>query len=74
MGFAWIQPDPRTRYVALAQRGFVEVYEVAGGLPVRVASTTGVDIERSRATFTVSEHDPQGHLIDTYALDASVAG
>lgn len=74
MGFAWVQPAAGTRYVAVEQPGYTEVYELAGGLPVRVATTTGVSIEGSRATFALSEHDRAGRLLRRYRLEAVVAG
>lgn len=74
MGFAWVEPPPDARYVAVEQPGYVEVYEVAGALPVRVATTTDVEIEGSRASFRISEHDAQGKLLKRYVLEAVVAG
>ena len=74
VGFAWVEPDASAQFVAVEQSGFVEVYEVAGGLPVRVVTTTNVDIEGSRASFHVSEHDTQGRLLKRYVVDAVVAG
>lgn len=74
MGFAWVQTAPATRYVAVRQPGYVEVYEVAASLPVRVATTSGVETEGSRASFELSEHDAQGRLIREYLLEAAVAG
>ena len=74
IGFAWVEPAQRSRYVAVEQDGFVEVHEVAGGLPVRIASTRDVDVERARATFDVSEHDRAGRLVRRHRLEAVVAG
>lgn len=74
MGFVWVQPEIATRYVAVRQPGYVEVYEVAAGLPVRVATTSGVESEGSRASFELSEHDGEGRLIREYRLEAVVAG
>jgi hypothetical protein len=74
MGFVWVQPAPATRYVAVLQPGYAEVYEVAAGLPVRVATTTDVEIEGSRASFDLSEHDASGGLVRKYRLEAAVAG
>lgn len=74
VGFAWVEPRPGTTYVAVHEDGFAEVYETAGGLPVRVASEHGVDRERARAEFTLSEHDRTGELLREYVLEAVVAG
>jgi hypothetical protein len=74
LGFAWVEPDANAQFVAVEQPGIVEVYEVAGGLPVRVVTRTNVDVEGSRARFHVSEHDTQGRLLKRYVVDAVVAG
>jgi hypothetical protein len=74
VGFAWVQPDANAQFVAVEQSGYVEVYEVAEALPVRVVTTTNVDVEGSRASFHVSEHDTQGRLLKRYVVDAAVAG
>jgi hypothetical protein len=74
VGFAWIEPARGARYVVVEQHGYVEVYEVAGGLPIRVATTSGVRIEGSRAVFDLSEHDAEGSLSRRYRLEAGVAG
>jgi hypothetical protein len=74
LGFAWISTGPRTRYIAIMQDGYAEVYEPAGGLPIRIATTTGVEVDGSRATFSLSEHDAHGRLLRRYVLDAVPAG
>jgi hypothetical protein len=74
IGFAWIEPGANAQLVAVEQPEYVEVYEVAAGLPVRVATVSGVDRERSAATFDVSEHDAEGRLLREYRLEAFVAG
>ncbi len=74
VGFVWVEPVRAVRYVVVAQPGYAETYEVAGGLPVRVSSTAAVDLERARAGFQVSEHDARGRLVRSYRLDAVVAG
>ena len=74
VGFAWIEPGPNVRYVAVEQPGYAEVYEKAGDVPIRVTTTSDVEIEGSRAAFDVSEHDSNGKLIRSYRLEARVAG
>ncbi len=74
VAFAWIEPAAGTRFVAVRQRGFVEVYETAAGLPVRVTTTNDIDLEESSAAFEISEHDVQGALLRSYTLMARVAG
>jgi hypothetical protein len=72
IAFAWIEPSSRARYIAVEERGYVEVYTMATGLPVRIV-TTDVDVSSSSASFAVSEHDRAGRLLRRYRLDATVA-
>jgi hypothetical protein len=74
LAFAWMEARDDARYVAVRQPGYAEVYPVRGRVPVRIASTTGVDLESSRATFEISEHDARGQLLRAYELEARVAG
>jgi hypothetical protein len=74
IGFVWVQPGEDTQYVAVAQPEYTEVYEVAGGLPIRIATVDGVDLETSSATFEISEHDAAGRLLREQMLEAFVAG
>jgi hypothetical protein len=74
VAFAWIEPSRRARYVTVHRRGFVEAYPVSGHLPVRVATTADIDLESSSATFEISEHDRNGHMLRAYTLEARVAG
>jgi hypothetical protein len=74
MAFAWIDPAPNTRYVGIEQDRYAEIYEPAGSLPIRIATTTGVDVDSSRATFRLAEHDARGKLVRRYELQAVPAG
>ena len=74
VGFVWVQPADRARYLAVEQPEYTEVYEAAAGLPIRIATVSGVDVETSSATFSVSEHDAEGRRIREYELKAFVAG
>jgi hypothetical protein len=74
IGSAWVEPGADARYVVVLQDGYAEAYEVAAGLPVRIASTRDVDTARSRATFAISEHEADGGLLREYRLEAYVAG
>jgi hypothetical protein len=74
VGFAWVTPRPVTRYVSVEQPGYVEVYAVAGDLPVRVATVNDIDYEQSSARFEILEHDDEGRLVSRYTLEAAVAG
>lgn len=74
MGFVWIEPTRDARYIAVQQPGYAEVYRVAGDVPVRVSTTSGLEIEGSRATLHLSEHDADGRRLRSHRLDAAVAG
>jgi hypothetical protein len=74
MGFVWVEPQVETTYVGVEQPGYVEVYAVARGLPVRVSTVADVEIRGSRASFRISEHDAAGGLVRRYVLNAAVAG
>jgi hypothetical protein len=74
IAFTWVEPGPRTRFVAAGRNGFVEVYPVVAGLPVRVATTSGIDLDTSSASVDVSEHDPEGRRLRSYTLRTPVAG
>lgn len=73
-GWVWVQPHNEAKYVVVYEPGYAEVYEIASGLPVRVATSSGVIIEGSRAAFELSEHDAAGKRLRRYRLDAVVAG
>ncbi len=73
LAFAWIEPARRARYVVVKHRAYAEAYRVAAGLPVRVV-TSDVDLERSRATFDVSEHASDGRRLRTFRVETQVAG
>jgi hypothetical protein len=74
IAFAWFEPGRGTAHVAVRQSGYVEVYSAAAGLPIRIATTSGIDLDTSRAAFHVSEFDGRGALIRSSTLDARVAG
>src|SRR5262249_9258287 len=71
---AFINPSHRARWVAVAQRGFNELYPTAAGLPVRIATTTGVDYGHARATFRVTQLDADGSVLERARIVAQVAG
>jgi hypothetical protein len=71
---AWTQPRPETRYVVVHEPDYAEVYRVATALPVRVATSSGAEIETFSASFAISEHDASGALVRRYRLAAVIAG
>lgn len=72
--FVWVEPARGARWVVVRNGGAREVYRVAAGLPVRVTTTTGVDAERSSATFEIEEYGRGGIQLRFYTLRAAVAG
>jgi len=74
MGFVWVEPLSEARYVSVTQPGFTEVYEVVGELPVRIATTSGLNADPLAATFHLLEHDDTGQLLRRYELSAVPAG
>jgi hypothetical protein len=73
LAFVWVEPTRATRYLVVDQPGYAEAYVTAGGLPIRIATTSGI-VEEGYATFDLSEHDADGRLLREYRLDAAVAG
>jgi hypothetical protein len=74
LAYAFVQPEAGARWIGVREDGYVELYEVLAGLPVRVAGTRGVDLETARATFEVAQFDAEGHELVHGALEAAVAG
>ena len=74
VAFVWVSGGPRTRYVAVVQNGYTEVYERAGDLPIRIATTRGIEADGSRVIVRLSEHDGRGRLLSRYELAAVPAG
>jgi hypothetical protein len=73
-GFVWIEPVRGAKWVALDQGSYSELYEVAGELPVRIASTRDVELEGSRASFDVTQYDGGGRELARGTVEAAVAG
>ena len=74
VALAWVEPSADARFLVLEQPGYAEVFEVAGKLPIRLATTSGVQLAGSTATFDLTEHDAEGKLLRRYRLEAAVAG
>jgi hypothetical protein len=71
---AWVQPRRQTRFVIVHEPDYAEAYEVAAALPVRVATSSGAQIQTFSASFEISEHDASGALVRRYRLEAVIAG
>jgi hypothetical protein len=74
LGAAWVVPVRHARTIEVHEGGRVEVYPVAGGLPVRIWTRGGVDVGRSRATFDVGQLGADGRQLARTRLRAMVAG
>jgi hypothetical protein len=74
LGFVWVEPSRRARYVVVEQGGYSEAYEVASGLPVRISTATGVRSDPARIAVDLTEHDARGRLVRRYRLTAVPAG
>jgi hypothetical protein len=74
LAYAFVEPVGGARWVGVRQAGYVELYEVLAGLPVRVGGTQGVDAENARATLEVSQYDAEGHELVHGTLETAVAG
>ena len=74
LAYAFVDPVPGARWIGVGQDGYVELYEVLGGLPVRIASTRGIDPESARATFSLIQYDAAGRELVREDLETAVAG
>ena len=74
LAYAWIEPVSGARWIGVDQGAYVEVYEVLGGLPVRVSTTRNIDLARSRAMFEVSQYGLAGGELIRARIEAAVAG
>jgi len=74
LAYAFVDPVPGARWIGVRQDGYVELYEVLGGLPVRIATTCGIDLENDHAAFSVTQYDAEGRELLRGELEAAVAG
>ena len=74
VAFAWVDTAPGARWISVEQPSYTEAYRAVAGLPVRIASTDGIDAEQSAATFEVAHYDSSGKLLRRHELRAVVAG
>jgi hypothetical protein len=73
-GFVWVEPVEGAKWIGLDQDSYVELYEVVGELPVRIASRRNVSLADSRASFEIVQYDGEGHELQKATVDARVAG
>jgi hypothetical protein len=74
LAYAWVVPIAGARWIGVDQGAYTELYETAGDLPIRIVSRRGVDRERSRATFEVTQYTAAGKELVRGKLEAAVAG
>jgi hypothetical protein len=74
LAYAFVEPIAGAHWIGVDQGGYVEIYEVLAGLPVRIASTRQIDTEKARAAFEVTQYDVQGRELVRGRLEAAVAG
>jgi hypothetical protein len=70
--FAWIDPLSRARWIVVDQPGADVAYRVAGRLPVRVATVSGIG--EGRAGFRYEEYDEKGVMLARKAITPAIAG
>jgi len=74
LAYAFVEPVAGARWISVRQDGYVELNEVLGGLPVRVATTRGIDLDNARATFEVTQYDTAGRELVHGEMEVAVAG
>jgi hypothetical protein len=74
VGFIWVTPVRRARWIGVAAGARTTLYRVAAGLPVRVSTDRNVRIRGSIATFVVREYTGSGEVIRRRTIVARVAG
>jgi hypothetical protein len=74
LAYAFVEPVEGAHWIGVRRKGYVELHEVLAGLPVRVATTSGIDLERARARLEIEHFDAAGHVVEREVLDAAVAG
>jgi len=74
VAYAWVEPVAGAQWIGVDQGAYTEIYEALAELPVRIASTRGVHLDRSRAEFDVMQYDEHGRELVKGRLEAAVAG
>jgi hypothetical protein len=74
LAYAFVDPVAGAHWIGVEQNGYTELNEVLAGLPVRVATTRGVDAENARATLQITQYDAAGRLLVRGLLEVAVAG
>jgi hypothetical protein len=74
LAYAWVEPLAGVRWIGVEQGPYVELYEVLGRLPVRIATARGIELERAKATFEITQYDERGNGLLRGKLETTVAG
>jgi hypothetical protein len=74
VGFIWVTPVRRARWIGLREGRRTVLYRIAAGLPVRVSTDRNVRIPGSRATFFVRQYGARGRLLVRETVLARVSG
>jgi len=72
LAYAWVEPAAGAHWIGVDQGSYVEIYEAAAGLPVRVA--TRRNIRGSQAEFEVTHYGIGGRELVREQVEAAVAG
>jgi hypothetical protein len=75
VAFVWVEPKAGAAYVGVGRDAWTEIYPVHhDGLPVRVATTQGIDGGHAALSLTVSQYADDGRKLGKEELQAQVAG
>jgi hypothetical protein len=74
LAYAFVEPVAGAHWIGVRQDGYVELFEVLGDLPVRIATTRGIDTVDASATFALTQYDAGGGELVHGEMEASVAG
>lgn len=74
LAYAFVEPVAGARWIGVREDGYVELNEVLGDLPVRVATTSGIDLDNARTTFELMQYDTAGRELVHGEMEAAVAG
>jgi len=74
LAYAWVVPAAGSHWIGVDQGSYTEVYEVAAGLPVRVATRSRIDTGAAKATFELTQSGIRGNDLLRGKLEAAVAG
>jgi hypothetical protein len=74
LAYAFVEPVAAARWIGVREDAYIELYEVLGDLPVRVATTRGIDTVDARATFEITQYAAGGRALVSGLMEVAVAG